>query len=79
MHDFWVWPMVFWWPFHGLVTLIFLVVIFSLIFRRRHYYYYGYPYDRTSRHEALAILEARYAKGEIQREEYLEKKRDLGG
>ena len=28
---------------------------------------------------ALAILEGRYARGEIQRDEYLEKKKDLGG
>ena len=28
---------------------------------------------------ALDVLEERYAKGEIQRDEYLQKKRDLGG
>ena len=28
--------------------------------------------------EALAIVEARYARGEIQRDEYLQKKADLG-
>jgi len=27
----------------------------------------------------MAILESRYARGEVQREEYLEKKADLGG
>ena len=31
------------------------------------------------RSSGLDILEERYAKGEIQREEYLEKKRDLNG
>jgi putative membrane protein len=29
--------------------------------------------------EALSILEQRYARGEIEREEYLQKKQDLGG
>ena len=32
-----------------------------------------------SKRSGLDILEERYAKGEIQRDEYLEKKRDLGG
>ncbi|WP_374573330.1 SHOCT domain-containing protein [Phenylobacterium sp.] len=32
-----------------------------------------------ARSSALHILEERYARGEIQREEYLEKKKDLGG
>ncbi len=31
------------------------------------------------RSTSLDILEERYAKGEIQREEYLEKKKDIGG
>jgi putative membrane protein len=31
------------------------------------------------RSSGLDVLEERYAKGEIQREEYLEKKKDIGG
>lgn len=30
------------------------------------------------RHSGLAVLEERYARGEISREEYLQKKRDMG-
>jgi len=80
-HGFLLWPFFFWAPFHGLFTLLVIVVIFSLIFRRR-YYYYGHPYwwgHPANRSDALSILEGRYARGEIQREEYLEKKKDLGG
>lgn len=81
-HGLVFWPFFFWWP-HGLFTLLIVVLIVSLIFRRRHYYYYGHPWgwhpSPTSRSDALAILEGRYARGEIQREEYLQKKQDLGG
>ena len=73
-HTFFFWPFVFWAPFHGLISLLVIVLVLSLIFRRRHYYYGGVP-----RSEALAILEGRYARGEIQRDEYLQKKQDLGG
>jgi putative membrane protein len=83
-HDMMIWPFFFIWPFHGLLSLLIVIAIISLIFRRRHYYYYNYPYGGSgpapsSRREALDILEARYAKGEIQRDEYLQKKQDLGG
>jgi putative membrane protein len=74
-------PFLFWGPGHGLFTLLAVIFVFSLIFRRRHYYYYGHPWwggGRDSRSEAREILESRYAKGEIQREEYLQKKQDLG-
>jgi putative membrane protein len=84
-HDAFIWPFFFlFWPFHGLFTLLIVVLIVSAIFRRR-YYYYGHPWSwgsgtaPSSRREALDILEARYARGEIQREEYLQKKQDLGG
>jgi putative membrane protein len=84
-HWLWFWPFWLFFPFHGLFTLVFVIVILSLIFRRR-YYYYGHPYwwhgglpPSNSRSEALAILEGRYARGEIQRDEYLQKKHDLGG
>jgi putative membrane protein len=81
-HWFLFWPFLFWAPFHGLFSLLIIILIVGLIFRRRHYYYYGHPWGwsgGTSRSEALAILEGRYARGEIQRDEYLQKKQDLGG
>jgi len=78
-HGFLLWPFFFWAPFHGLFTLFVIVLVFSLIFRRR-YYFYGHPYWwGHGRSDALSVLEGRYARGEIQREEYLEKKKDLGG
>jgi putative membrane protein len=78
MHAFLFWPF-FWFPFHGLITLIVIVLILSLIFGRRHHYYYTAPPPPPpgSRSDALSILEGRYARGEIQREEYLQKKQDL--
>ena len=80
-HWFWIWPLWFLFPFHGLISLFVIVLIFSLIFHRRHYYYYPYHYGPPpkGRSDALSTLEERYARGEIQRDEYLEKKRDLGG
>jgi len=80
LHALMFWPFLFFWPFHGLFSLILIVVVLSLIFGRRRYYY-GYPWHGApdSRAGARAILEERYAKGEIQRDEYLQKKQDLGG
>ena len=83
LHAFLFWPFFFWFPFHGLITLIVIVLILSLLFGRRHHYYYGAPPGTAvppgTRSDALSILEGRYARGEIQRDEYLEKKKDLGG
>jgi putative membrane protein len=76
-HGFLLWPLLFWAPFHGLFTLLIVFLVISLIFRRRYYYYGYHPW--SSRSQALDVLEGRYARGEIPREEYLEKKRDLGG
>lgn len=77
-HGWLIWPVLFWGPFHGLFSLIIVLLILSAIFRRRHYYYWGHPWSRSSRDDALDILESRYARGEIQREEYLQKRHDLG-
>lgn len=71
----WGW---WWFPLHGLFNLVVLVlVIFVLasIFRGRHVPGMAGP----ARPTALQVLEERYAKGEIQRDEYLQKKQDLGG
>ncbi|HVV65898.1 MAG TPA: SHOCT domain-containing protein [Rhizomicrobium sp.] len=80
-HFLWFWPLWFLFPFHGLITLILAILIVSLIFHRRHYYYYPYHYGPPpkGKSDALSTLEERYARGEIQRDEYLQKKQDLGG
>jgi putative membrane protein len=88
LHALFFWPFFFWGPFHGLGSVFLVVLILALIFGRRRRYYW-HPYDHPwnwgspppagSRAEALSILETRYARGEIQRDEYLQKKQDLGG
>ncbi len=80
MDGFFFWPFLFFWPFHGLFTLLIVLAVLSIVFGRRRYYYghpWNWPAPRSS--DALSVLEGRYARGEINREEYLEKKRDLGG
>jgi putative membrane protein len=81
------WPFWFFWPFHGLLTLI-LIVVLAVVLFRHHPAPYTYaaasvpppvPGMSPARSEALTMLEARYARGEIQRDEYLQKKADLGG
>ncbi|MBL6854233.1 MAG: SHOCT domain-containing protein [Alphaproteobacteria bacterium] len=84
LHALFFWPLFFWSPFHGLGGLILVIVVLALVFGPRRYYwrypYYGHPWNPPgSRAEALSILEQRYARGEIQRDEYLQKKQDLGG
>jgi len=80
MFHWWFWPFWIFAPFHGLLSLLVLVLILWLIFGRHHHYYYGVPGSGPKgRSEALDILEGRYARGEIQRDEYLQKKQDLGG
>lgn len=59
-------------PFGGLLSLALLVGIVFIVMRGlggRNF---------RARSPALDTLEERYAKGEIQRDEYLQKKRDLG-
>jgi putative membrane protein len=79
---FWHWsyssPLWWWWfPFHGLVSLMFMIAIIVLLVamvRPRRL-----QLSSTARSQANQILEERYARGEIQREEYLQKKQDLHG
>ena len=68
-----------WMILHGvfwLAVLVGIIVLIVTLVRRSS------PESRApgdSHSDALAILEERYARGEIQREEYLEKRRDLQG
>ena len=71
----WWWS---WWMFaHGISSLlsVVLIVVIVIVLAR------VLSGSGRSAHNrgALAILEDRYAKGEIDRTEYLQKKQDLGG
>ncbi len=68
------------WGYYGVVGTIFWIffwiIVIALIIRlvrgpRWHGHYHG------DRHDALTILKERYAKGEINKAEYEEKKADL--
>lgn len=66
MHDGNFWGMHFiWW----IIWLVILIWIFFLSNR--------FPYQRNSKKSALDILQERYAKGEITKEEYEERRRTL--
>ena len=66
MHDGNFWGMHFiWW----IIWLVILVWFFFLPYR--------FPYQRNTKNRALDILQERYAKGEITKEEYEERRRTL--
>lgn len=82
----WFWPwhglFGFWFLGHSIMSLLVLVLIIWLIVhfaRSRPVMAPGAPGASAARSAALDILEQRYARGEIQRDEYLQKKRDMGG
>ena len=69
------------WPFHFLVPLLFLALVIAVIVLAARYAmgWGGHPIGVERRSSALDVLEERYARGEINRDEYLEKKRDITG
>lgn len=70
-----------WWmPFHGLTTLLLIaLVVIGTIVLIRSLTARDVAARRPPHSPGLGVLEERYAKGEIQREEYLQKKRDILG
>ncbi len=75
------------WPFHFIIPLLFLALIVAVVVLAVRYTIgwggppigLGMGYGVERRSSALDLLEERYARGEINRDEYLEKKRDLTG
>ncbi len=63
--------------FFGLLFLVVLIALAVWFFRVPRWPGGQSPADRRS--PGLTILEERYARGEIDRDEFLKKKQDLGG
>jgi putative membrane protein len=64
-----------WWGMASSLFWVAVVVLMIVAFGRGARHPWGGPFWRSS--AALDILEQRYARGEIDRDEYLQKKRDL--
>ena len=69
------------WPFHFLIPLLFLALVVTVVVLLVRYAtgWGDQPPRSERRPRGLEALEERYARGEINREEFLEKKRDILG
>ncbi len=70
----WMW----WWgPWHMLMPILFFgLIIFGVIALVRYLWPGEAPQERR---RALDVLNERYARGEIDRDEYLKRRNDIGG
>lgn len=74
------WGGVWWGPFGMIIWLLLLVVIVvAVIWLVRSTTQGGGREPPPRRSAGLDVLEERYARGEVDRDEYLQKKRDLTG
>jgi putative membrane protein len=75
--DGWGWL----WPFHFIIPLLFFgAIIAVVVLVVRYLAGWGRHSDRFERRPpGLDVLEERYARGEINRDEYLQKKQDITG
>ena len=73
----WAW----WMPLHGLLSLLFLafVIVCVVVLVRGVSGAGARGFEDTEALRPLDVLKERYAKGEIERDEYLQKLGDLGG
>lgn len=69
------------WPFMGIVPLLFLAALIAVVVLLVRYAAGGggHPPPMERRSPGLDALEERYARGEIDRDEYLQKKKDIAG
>ena len=68
-----------WWIFGSLLTIVFWVAVIALIVTLVRGHSASEPSTGRSMTPALRILEERYARGEISREEFLERRAVLSG
>ena len=75
--DGWGW----FWPFHFIIPLLFLALIITVVVLLVRYAagWGDHPPRLERRPPGLDVLEERYARGEINRDEFMEKKRDITG
>jgi len=71
----------YWWMgLHGIISLLIVAaIVIGVVAGVRHLARGSQPTlgGETGRPSASAILDSRYARGEIDRDEYLQKKKDL--
>jgi putative membrane protein len=65
------------WIFGGLMWIFWIAVIVGLIFLIKWVVQQGREGEPRVKEDALEILNKRYAKGEVDKEEYEQKKKDL--
>ena len=75
--DGWGW----FWPFHFIIPLLFLALVVTVVMLLVRYAtgWSDHPPTVGRRSMGLDALDERYARGEINRDEYLEKRRDITG
>lgn len=76
----WGWGYLMGWFFPIIMAAFWIAVIFAIIFLIRWLVTLGHRTNRVVRQQdsAMEILRMRYAKGEINKEEFEAKKKDLG-
>jgi putative membrane protein len=75
--DGWGW----FWPFHFIIPLLFLALIVTVVILLVRYAggWGDHPSRLERRSAGLESLDERYARGEINRDEYLQKRQDILG